>query len=313
MEGERKSSIHKISGGTDIQKEATLAKFADTFSNPAHLKFEREKTPVEKEIIEGAISEMSDFLQGYGARPLPITVDHVHILDENKLSGDDLTIFKERYSSAKGFYRPASQDIWLFASKMKSPLMTAKIVAHELIHFLSYNATVIKQDGEDHDHRMGLAIQDPKVDLGRMHGLNLFNETNEATTEGLVKRFFPRLKHIPALKKEYQKLEEVQKANGDELAYVKATPSETEPGMFNAEAETFSYREFRDADHELFNEILKQHPDQFASEEEVFTVFARAAMTGDVKRMASLVESLGRGAFRALARRKTPERHDKAN
>lgn len=305
---ENRSSIDKISGATPDQKETIERQFSNAFENPERsTTYERKKTPEEQKVIEETISVTADFLKEYGAKSLTITADHVHILDESKLTEDELVDFKKRYPTSKAFYRPGGQDIWIFSSKIKSPLTLARVVAHELIHFIAFNALIIDRDGVGRIHRLGLAVDNAESDFGKTPGLNLFNETNEATTEGLVKRLFPRLGQLSSLAKEYEEVKEMQTRN-DDLAYINVTERPTDSGIvYDAEVETFGYPEVRQADEQLFTEILRQHPDQFKSEEEVFAVFARAAMTGNVKEMASLVESLGRGAFRSLARRETPK------
>lgn len=311
MENPRQSSIHTFSGGSEKQREIAKARLEKIFAAIPDKEsiHEREKTPEEIEIIEAVIAKMNMFLSVYGAQPLAIKPRHIHILDERKLDEKELELLKKRHPKSKGFYRPATQDVWLLTPANKSPLTFAGVVAHELVHFIGFNSMIIDSSGRVRDHRIGLAVENTKNNRGPEEtGLSLFNETNEATTEGLVKRFFPLLGDIPALREEYSELEKLHHTHedSDDIAYLKVTNEGTEEHpMFRAEVETFSYREYREADSKLFKEIQRQHPDEFPSEEDVFNVFARAEMTGNVKEMASLVESLGRGAFRALAKRQT--------
>jgi hypothetical protein len=132
MERSRKSSINKISGGSVEEKSAALSRFVDSFENPidpdGFTKHEREKTPEEKEIIDGVISQVGEFLQEYGAERLSVTSDHIRILDESRFDDAELAQFKKIFSTAKGLYSPETQDVWIFSSKMKSPLFLSKEV-----------------------------------------------------------------------------------------------------------------------------------------------------------------------------------------
>lgn len=299
------SSIHSVRGPDHEQGQKVQVLFEALFSDEAQrpVKYEREKTPEEMRVIEGVIAVTSSFVEEFGAKPITITPNHIHVLDEDRLDAKERAFFEEKFSMAKGFYRTENQDIWIFSSKIKSPLMLAHVLAHEMVHFRSYNSLVLQQDGSMRTHRIGLGVDDLKTDRSKSSGLSYFNELNEAVTEELVKRLYPRFESIPALRQEYQELAQAQVLHeSPDLAFLKTTKVIDDAGVptYEADVEMFSYEGFRNALFDVCSAIQQRHSDEFASSDEVFNLFARAAMTGDVKRIAALVESLGRGRFRSI-------------
>jgi hypothetical protein len=123
----------------------------------------------------------------------------------------------------------------------------------------------------------------------------------------LVRRFFPRLKRIAVLSKDVAEVENVQRQyNVPEVSSVTTRRiAETGDEQFESTIRHFSYPDERKMLYALIDEIDMHKPGRFEDKDKIFAVFARAAVTGDVKEMSTLVEGLGRGRLRELARKGT--------
>lgn len=299
MEGERKSSIHQIRGGDEEWRKTTENKFANEFTSRWRMKkMERKKTPEEQKIIRPVIQMVGEYLQQYGARPLKITGHNIHVLDGSKMSAERRREI-EGANIMSGGYIQLFQLVVIPDWKFDSPLAFARTLTHELVHFYSFNGAA-KIEGETipRTHRVGLDTSNLKTEYRRY-----FEALNEAVTEELVRRFYPQLKRISTLAKEVDEVENVQSQYKvpEVSSVIVRRIAETGDEQFEASVKHFSYAKERKQLYALIDEIYAHNPDRFADKEQIFSVFARAAMTGDIKEMAALVEGLGHGRLRQLA------------
>lgn len=306
---ERFSSIHKVSGGNEDRQKETLKNYEEEFATIKHFTdAEKEKTPEEVEIINGVIRELNNFLGIYGVQPPILTTDHVHILSESKMSGETKEFIKDKYPNVGGYYKQDRQHVVLHEWSSLTPLHFAGQLAHELIHFLSYNSAIIKDgDKKPRIHRIGLAVQPSSEDTPQI-GLKYFDQLNEAVTQELVIRFYPHLKNIPLLTDEYNELILTREANSiEDLAAMRVDEFETPDGSteYEAHLKGHAYPKLRKSLHGIIQNIYEQRKSDFGSEEEIFTIFAKATMTGQVKELATLIDStLGAGTFKKIAQGK---------
>ena len=317
MNSERLSSISKIVGGNEQQKSEVSKDFEEDFLNEKWLDGEREKTAEENEILKSLIDELNIFLSEYGARPLDVRVSHIHILDKSQMSEEVFDYWEEKYKTSFGSFEPDKQAIIILGWYSTSNLELANMIAHELVHFISYNSVLIEenkiQDNTSpikiHANRLGLNVAQERSDETVLY----FTEINEAITEELVKRFSIRLKNIPLLSQEVEDMVHArEKHSMPDISSVKIEMNKT-PGNTtrNLRYRKYSYGQFRKDLNKLIKEIYKKRQNDFASEEEIFKIFATASMTGNVKELATLIDStLGSGTFKKIAQ---PERVGKIN
>jgi len=307
MNFERQSSIHKILGGTEEEQKKALENASEKFSTPLFYEdVERRKTPEEEEVIAFVVSQMADFLQDYGVLSLPINSSHVHIFDDSIMTERVRDwMEKEHPNPAEAFCDQNSQQIVVFGWKLKSLLDLAQIVAHELIHFQSFNSQVINspKNTTPRPHRVGLAVHPTSQILPGIEHTR-FGWLNEAITEELNMRFDEKLRGLPMLKEDHEKVEDFrQKGAASDLRAIYTERFAVPEGeKYIIRPRYFSYSQEREKLNKLIADIFERHAEDFESTEDVFKVFVQAAMTGDLKELATLIDStFGSGTFKKMA------------
>jgi hypothetical protein len=263
---------------------------------------EREKTPEEKEVILAILRKLPEFVRKYGGKPVNITEGHIHVLDPNKLGEGAQKDREERGISAAHY--SSQQFISIFDNK--NILELAFRVVHEAIHFDSFQSQE-KKPGKKYGtqrRRSGFAV-DSYV-TGEME--TYFHGINEALTEELTKRFADKyFNDIPALKLELEKTRKLKdlvrqkypdrSGLADDIAFV----SKESDVLEESRAGYYSYSTERKKTNTYFRTIYEQNSGEYKSQEDVFEVFARAMMTGNLMPAARLVEeTFGPGSFRKL-------------
>ncbi len=251
---------------------------------------EREKTLEEKEIIEAVIKKLNVFLSQYGAKPLDIKETHVHVLDKSKMSDSDVEFIEKTFHGTMAFFERRGQEVIVSGWKINGNLEFANAIVHELIHFLSYNSVIVDDAARSGfaPHRLGLLAQSARLENNPIY----FRELNEAVTEELTIQFFQYLKEVPVLAEECKIIEEaIEKYSDSDISAVRGE-----------KIYSYAYLKERIRLNNLIKILYEKRKSDFSSEGEVFNVFARAAMTGEVKELATLVETtLGTGTFKKLA------------
>jgi len=132
-----------------------------------------------------------------------------------------------------------------------------------------------------------------------------FSDVNEAVTEELVKRFDKLyFSSIPALQEEWQRREEFKMQNDVPDDIVTVTTQQQIDGKWETFIYPYGYEKECKKLWSLIREIYEQNKGDFSSQEEVFTLFAKAAFSGRILDVARLVEkTFGKGSFRKLGER----------
>lgn len=299
---ERTSSIHRALSDDPEWNAQALTLLDTIFARHSWWPSEeRAKTNEERAVIRAIVPRLQKFLEQYGAEPLELTARHVQVVDKDRLDPQMRASFEERVTAEKGMFNPDTQRVGVPMWQIRSLLDFALVLVHEFVHFHSFAAVRRDSDGLPSTSRVGLQVFKSLPDGSKRR---FFNSINEAVTEELTRRFWTQLKEIPLLREEIARVEEVREKTGDpHIASFPMWSEETAQGVeYVSDIQTFSYPRAREHLWELIAEIDTAYPGRFPDKESIFAIFARAAMTGDVREMAELVEGLGSGRLRELAR-----------
>jgi hypothetical protein len=199
-------------------------------------------------------------------------------------------------------------------------ILFMKKVFHEMIHFKSYNALQVTSGDrpELDEYRVGLAVHT------RNGEIKYFVNLNEAVTEELAKRFSGKLLNNPLFTEEIEKTRKVITKypqaitdSGEPLfdtdtlyAEVNGKKSwgESVGRLFGAQEKAkrittggFVYQQERKILNTLIDKIFKRNPEKFREKKEVFEVFAKGIMTGNILPVGKLIEkTFGRGTLRLI-------------
>lgn len=311
---EKKSSVERIVGGTKEEKEEARKILEQRFEEQELREIkgvELEKTPEEVKIIDLVNEETNNLLAKYNLPEFNIQSKNVHILDK-----EDFKKTRKDPERVDAYHSPYLQAILM--SKSDSKIALARRAYHEFLHFKSYQAfQKIKEGGVFDLYRYGLTM------YSRDGKMSYFKNLNEATIEELSKRFyFQRLKDDPFFKKETEELEKIRK---NILSRAK-TEQERKEAMDIAEVrplrkgeikrksikEFFSWRNLRVIHgfeypqqriilDNLIDKLYQKNQDKFKDREEVFDVFAKSMLSGNLLPVGKLVDrTLGKGVFRKI-------------
>lgn len=277
-ENKRKSSVIRLVGKDFVvPREEIMKRIGETFeyqlfrgswkkevSRWGSMK-EREKTPEELEIISIVNDATNQILEKYDLEKFDIPPENIHVMKRSIA----LKIYEFlSLSKRQGDFSQSSEagEIIDPASKME----LAKAALHEVIHFKSYNAIQKEMDekGWLGPYRVGLEVHS-------RDGKNVyFKSLNEAVTEELTVRTLPQIVEKPVLQ--------------DEKNKINSYPS---------------YEKEREYLNDLIDVILKENKDKFKDRDEVFEIFSKAMMTGNILPLGRLVEkTLGKGSFRRIGK-----------
>jgi hypothetical protein len=287
-------SIERIAGkATESEKEEVLDAFDARFDDQRFQgfeQFEREKTAEEIQII-GIANEATDELRGqYGLKPRPIPLDNIHIFQNEKWDNE-----------LSGFFRMKRQAIAMPGSR--SRLNFLEVSLHELVHFKSYNSVQITKDLKSlTDYRCGLLV------VSRDGAVDQLKAINEALTEELVIRLFKESSKNSLFEQEKKKTEEVMRSNprakkkdGSSLFEEDTYYVDKEDGSPDIYTYKFTYGNARRFLRSFMQELYIRNAAGFRSEEDVFQVFARAAMTGNILPLGKLVDrTFGSGSLKSF-------------
>src|SRR3989338_2680437 len=339
-EPKRKSAISKVVGSTPKQEEEVLGLAEERFKKIDYFVYipDLEKTPEQIEIINGILDKLPDFLKKYGATTLDITPNQIRFIENNKTSEEFIKKFNISDDYA-GVYYPKKQ--LLIVIDQKDNLINAEVVLHELIHASSFNSLEVDSlELSKLKEALGTSMEELGLDIGldmppihdcimrvRRTGFSVhskknnevyFDQINEAVTEELVKRFDQeyfgsingisgrvkeRQDYIANILKEHPDSKDLENNEGlllSDIAIVNPQSGEYRP---------YTYIKERGILKTLIRDIFESRHNQgrFESEEQVFNVFAKAAMTGKLLEISRLIEkTYHEGSFK-----KTKEVHGK--
>ncbi len=262
------------------------------------------KQEYEKRIIADANRLLNDMLIDAGVKPFDISEDNIYIVPDKTFR--EISPSPENWTSS-GISLNRHQTIILNAEELGNPLSRAAVILHEMTHLKNFNSFEAPDEESSWFRRSGLGMQSTRQrdetiggDFHRFYGLN------EAVVSEVEKRLFQRLvEDNPVLKEEQasllasegyiEKRKEIAKRKSfDENDIIYINDDEREIARFN-------YGNQRKVLDYIIDTIYRKHPDQFASEEDVFNLFLQAHFGGQLLPLARAIKStFGEDAFRVL-------------
>lgn len=280
---ERKSGISKVITSSERDRADVLNFWKKQFDNQVPANWERLKTPDEIRTAEIVLGEMPDFVKMYGGEMPPVTQEHIHSVDESDRN--------EHFQALKGGagYLPEYQRIYTVDSYGDSNFLKGHALAHELLHFSSFQSYSAREQ------------QDVLAMTPRRSGLEMINIDNtssffgkfdEAITEELAITF-----SINYLAKNEWLKKDLEEHEGYSSNVFEITRDENDHVVFVSHA----YEQERASLRHLVNDLFERNKDQFNFPDEVFLLFAKGALTGNVLALARLIEkTYGKGWFRKI-------------
>lgn len=283
----RKSPISKVFGVEPEREEEVINQFIKPFDLP-----EIKKSPEQVEIITNILDRIPDFVRRYGGTPVDVSPEDIHLL--NRKSDDEYI----KKSLNKGFgaqydFKTRSALIFDFGSQLYNSYLTV----HELLHLNSFQSIELadRRKKTFKSRRAGLQIMNVK-DI-------LFRNIEEAVIEELTMRFDKEyFKSIPGLSDEIKErernIEILSKYYPEEKDYLEKVfyIEETREDVIIHS----SYLKEREQLYELIDKIRKKY--QNFKYEDIFNIFAKATMQGNLLPVARLIEgTYQKGYFRTLA------------
>jgi len=309
---EKLSSIDRVVGNMSEEfRELVFKARADFFDNQKFKELEgkeREKTPEEVRIISLANDLTNETIKKYGLKDFDIPAKNIHIIEERWLSG-----------KASGIYNPTVQVVMMRDFRSKLAILYHSL--HEMLHFKSYNAQQLLLSTEKNlkvpeieNYRVGIVV------ISRDGRKGYFNNLNEAITEEMTKRIILSvLEHPLVLDETIQTREILPQLEGrtsdngmpltnEDTLYAKIekfTEQDKESGLWkttiSARTNGLAYFDERRILNKLMDKILEKNSEQFKDREEVFEVFAKAMITGNILPMGRLIDgTFGRGTLRKI-------------
>ncbi len=310
---EKFSSFERVVGNiSEVEKEQILRDKGERFDDQSFEDLrgkEREKTPEELQIISLANEATNEVRQTYGLEDFDIPPENIHVITEEAWP---------REKSA-AFFNSMLQGVAM--REKLSNLAFMKTVFHEMLHFKSYNAAQITtgENPELDEYRLGLTVH--TRDGRKMYFVNF----NEAVTEEMTRRFARKLLNNPLFADEIKQTKEVMgkhpqavTASGEPLFDQDTFYAETQGSkswresvdrlfgkLFGSSVkistEGFTYQPERKILNTLIDKILERNQEKFKDREEVFEVFAKGMMTGNILPVGRLIEkTFGNGALRQI-------------
>lgn len=309
---EKFSSFERVVGNIpEAEKEQILREKGERFDDQVFEDLrgkEREKTKEELQIISLANEATNEIRQRYGLENFDIPPENIHVITE------------EAWPREKGdaFYNSMLQGI--VVREQPARIVFLKKIFHEMLHFKSYNALQVEtgESPELDEYRVGLTVH--TRDGKKMYFVNL----NEAVTEEMTKRFATKLLENPLFIGETKQTKDVitkypravtgsgEPLFDDDTFYAevegKKSWGEAVGRLFGAQekpkkitTECFAYRSERKILNTLIDKILEGNPEKFQDREEVFEVFVKGMMTGNILPVGRLIErTFGNGTLRRI-------------
>jgi len=299
---EKMSSFERVAGNiSETEKDEILKNKGRRFNDQTFEELEdkeREKTPEELQIISFINKSTNEVRQRYGIEDFDIPPKNVHVVTEEKWP-------KEKSSA---FFNSMLQAIVM---REKSPnIAFATIVFHEMLHFKSYTAAQITtgENPELDNYRLGLRVH--TRDGQSMYFVNL----NEAVTEEMTKIFIKDLLNNELFVSDIKQTQTLMHkhphaitASGDPLfdedtyyAEVQGREPEGESAdqpsgnssssNVKISTKSFGYKQERRILNDLIDKIFERNQNEFQNREEVFEVFAKGMITGNILPVGRLIE-----------------------
>ena len=302
----RRSSVMRVVGKdlTEEDREDILDTMARRFEEQSFEgseDYERPATEEEVHYMRWANEATNHLLRQYGLEPFDVPPKNIHVIRKE--------ITRRRAVAGGHFITKGSFDPMYQAVAVCEAPRSAEFAAHlihELIHLKSYGALMISEPDRDViPYRVGLHMAE------RHEKATYFKPLNEAITEELTKHIFlnaeePKLQHILQTTREFaaKNPDAINELGGplfDEDTYDLEIVGKEER-QTKVEVNKFSYAAERRYLWQLVDKLYSQNTESFPDREAVFTLFARAAINGNILPLGRLIEkTFGKGTFRKLA------------
>ncbi len=287
-----------------MQKEVAKSYNEVQFDRQEWAKGEREKTEVEEQIISLADEVTSRVLIRFGLNPLTVPLKNIHLIrsGEWKMKAGGVTMLLE-------------QSIYLHETD--TLLQFAHVVVHEMLHMKSHGAIEIKPTGATDPGAVRLRYkineEDPfEVSLveyrsgmnvkSRPDGRKHFEAFTEAITERLTKTILQELRDREIFQVEQEQTDALvttESKNRPKIPADEFVVLREEAGV--VKGETFVYQKERSVLETLMKKIMEQNPDRFFTIEEVFDLFVKNFITGQMLELGRVIEkTFGAGTYRKL-------------
>lgn len=307
---EKFSSFERVIGAIpEEEKEQILRKKEELFDSQVFEELrgkEREKMPEEMEIIELANEATNEIRRKYGLEDFNVPHKNIHILLKES--------WKDNFPA---FYHAQLQGIAI--KEQSHNLISMKIIFHEMLHIKSYNAIQVTA-GESpilRDYRVRLTVRERSGKRG------YFSNLNEAVTEELTKKFvlssldkeifFDEAQQTKKIIKKYSNTvdgfgrpmldDDVCFARIEDKSLRESIRDLFKEGKVSTRvfADYFGYKKERKILNILIDKILEKNSEKFKDKEEVFEVFAKGMMTGNMLPIGRLIDgNFGQGTLRRI-------------
>jgi len=319
---QRESGVSRIVGVEQATEESLLNYFKTKFESEQKSDSDKEHSEELDNVINMINERMQDFLKEYGIDSITVPSKNIHIVDQERLTPQQIEKLKQRYEKVEGLYIPGEQHIaMLIEYKDGRKLNFLEILVHEMLHMNSFSSfqrlpegkkgqgkELIRKTESDKEEisigmrRMGFRIKSPD-------GESYFYHMDEAIITELTMRFdWKYFSQFPELAEELKRRQEAIDAQShksgegvDELKRDLAHVEEVkhEDGNQTVTLKGYGHRQERDALNGLIDGLFDRNKANFSSREEVFAIFVRACMTGRLLLVARLIEkTYGKGSFR---------------
>ncbi len=298
---ERGSSIERVVGGIDDEdKQDIQRQYNERFREQAFddlYGLERDKTPEEQKIIQFVDDATDTLRKQYGLEAFPVPEKNVHVIPRDHW----------KPTTTDAFFLPQRQAV--FVREAVAPIVFAKKIYHEFVHFKSYGAAQVRRDTDKVDlYRQGLRV------YARGQEELFFRLLNEAVTEELAKRWLGSNQDAPLLEQDSKETARVKESiqskrkhrtptgKLDNIYYLSEKITQAGSGVEVAMcSEEFSNTEERRALGILIEKIVERNPDRFQNREQAFAMFAQAMLDGNLLSLGKTIDqTFGQGTFRAI-------------
>ncbi|MEA3272812.1 MAG: hypothetical protein U9P90_04065 [Patescibacteria group bacterium] len=283
------SSIERVEGVREEEKKKEILEvMGEIFDSQIFEELkerEREKTPEELQIIDIANDATNKLREYFGLEDFDIPADNIHVIKEKVWENSP-------YKNKAAIFALEKQSVVMREISVKLVLLTKLI--HEMIHFKSYHVLQEEKETEKiSQYRMGLVCQtrDGKTEYLR----NLNEAVTEIATIHLMKKV---AEANPIFDFEIKQTQEViaryknaRKRDGENLFtedtyYAEVLPEKKVKIM----VEDFISKEQRKNLNLLIDKLFEQNPDKFDSRDEVFDIFVKAMLDGNILPLGRLLE-----------------------
>ena len=297
---------HVIGKGLTPEDKAKILKEKERMFKEQNFKnladVELKKTNEEIEIIDLINQETNKHLRNLGLKEFNIPAKNINILNKEgyeKIIGKKFT----------AIYSPAYQAISINELDRNSRTVFASKVLHEMIHFKSYGSIQKQENEEPEVYRTGLSI------ISQSGKKQYFDNLNEGLTEELAKHIMLSFKNNPLFKDEIEKTRKhIKEFDMGSTKDEKGNPIFDIENIYfidvkevkDKEVKWITYSFAREKEREILNSLIdklfEKNKDKFQNRDEVFNVFIKAMLSGNIIPLGRLVDgTFGRKTFSKIS------------